>query len=442
MTRYITLLTVVAAMALWAGPAHAQTTTLPTSTEPATQAAPAVDHLKGLLDDYVQGEERTRFFASAGVDGELSKEEWDATAGKANSFVRSYDRWEAAIAHDQSNDGKLNWAEAEAYRLGIRKRLLELFDENKDGRLTGSERGAANAHLAGGLSAPVRGQRGAGPGGRGDQPRRQMPQRSARSRGGRVDQEQTAAREAEGARLRQQLAEQRRRYQESIANYDKDGDGRLNAEESRAMSEAYRAERQQRLLEQWDANKDGKLDDQENQAMREAQRRQAEDRRRQWLVQRHDRDGDGQLSQQEQAAMAAEQQRWDQLARQWEQRRRQSIRRWDADGDGGLSETERQAMQRGIRAEMEQRRGQMDADGNGNVSPEEMRSYWNKLREKYDADRDGQLNEQERQKMMNEEGWSSLLGMQDAGRGRRGGAGGRRGGAGGRRGGPGGQGQN
>ena len=34
------------------------------------------------------------------------------------------------------------------------------------------------------------------------------------------------------------------------------------------------------------------------------------------------------------------------------------------------------------------------------ASPDEMRGYWNQLRDKYDADGDGKLNDQERKKLL------------------------------------------
>ena len=126
----------------------------PATTAPAARTATSIDHVKNLIDLYFQGYERNRFFAVAGVDGELSKQEFADAAGKPRSFVRSYDRWTSAVAFDRKRDGRLNWVEAEQYRLAIRKEVLALFDRNKDGRLTGPERQAANAYLAAGMGRP------------------------------------------------------------------------------------------------------------------------------------------------------------------------------------------------------------------------------------------------------------------------------------------------
>ncbi len=107
-----------------------------------------VDYVQDLIDRYFQGRERVRFYAAAGVDGELTKEEFTAAAGEANSFVRSYDRWPAVMVFDRDRDGRLDWVEAEQYRLALRTRVLVLFDRDRNGRLTGPERTAANAYLA------------------------------------------------------------------------------------------------------------------------------------------------------------------------------------------------------------------------------------------------------------------------------------------------------
>jgi len=45
----------------------------------------------------------------------------------------------------------------------------------------------------------------------------------------------------------------------------------------------------------------------------------------------------------------------------------------------------------------------MDADGDGQITREEMRGYWEKLRGRYDADGDGRLSDEERRRMFREE---------------------------------------
>ena len=441
MTRHCLLsVLAVGALACLPAAAPAQPTTAPAAAKP-----PAVDHVKDLFDLYSQGEERSRFFGAAGVEGELTQEEFTAAAGKPKSLVRAYDRWDAAIVCDKDSNGKLNWPEAEQYRQSVRQQVLSLFDKNKDGKLIGEERDAANRYLASGMRAPRTGPGRTGRGrgqparrgqaGRGGDWQQQLQQLQAehdadgdgqlsgeerrgmyqalrrrwqtrrfdRDNDGKLNEEETAAMEAEQTKAEQRRSEQRKRYQETIAQHDKDGDGKLSSDERRAMYEAYRAEQQKKVLQQWDANGNGKIDPEEREAQAEHFRKQAEEQRRQWMVRRHDKDGDGELNEQEQAAMSAEEERLRQRRERWTQQRRQWTSRWDADGDGQLSEEERKGMYAELRKAAEERRKEMDADGDGRVSGQEGRAYWEKLRDKYDADGDGQLSQDERTKMMQEE---------------------------------------
>lgn len=85
---------------------------------------------------------------------------------------------------------------------------------------------------------------------------------------------------------------------EMLKQFDKDGDGKLSAEERTAMMEAGKARReamQKEMLAKYDANKDGKLDDTELAAARAGQ--QAEN------LKKYDTDGDGKLSEEERARM-------------------------------------------------------------------------------------------------------------------------------------------
>jgi len=363
------------------------TTAALAGTEKARPAAgdatpPTMDFVKDLFDDYAQGAERDRFFQAAGIDGEIDPKEFAAVKGKDDAFARSYDRWDMAIAHDLDKSGKLNWPEAEKYRLAVKAMVLTRYDKDKSGKLNGAERDEANKMLARGLRRPR---------GRGWSRRRWD-----RNRDGKVDDEEKKAMEAEGTKWRQRMAEWTQKW-------DADEDGKLSAEERQAAAKAMRADFEKRMLEKWDANKDGALDDEEKTTMRESYRKQMAERMDKWLVRRHDRDGDGELNETEQAAADAEKQRWAKMREEWKKRAEEVRNKLDTDGDGELSTEEREAAIEKARAEWDKRRKEMDTDGDGQISREERRAYFQKIQEKYDEDGDGKLSPEERRQMIETE---------------------------------------
>lgn len=78
---------------------------------------------------------------------------------------------------------------------------------------------------------------------------------------------------------------------ELLEKFDKDGDGKLSAEERKAAMEARQAE----MLAKFDKDGDGKLNEEERKAAMEA--RKAE------MMKKFDKDGDGELSKEERAEM-------------------------------------------------------------------------------------------------------------------------------------------
>lgn len=103
-----------------------------------------------------------------------------------------------------------------------------------------------------------------------------------------------------------------------IAEFDKDGDGKLNDEERAAAKEAMKKRRAERL-KKYDKDGDGKLNDEEKAAMREDLKKNAPKTRRpkrskaeiesqqrafaEGMVKNYDKDGDGKLSVEELIAM-------------------------------------------------------------------------------------------------------------------------------------------
>jgi len=95
---------------------------------------------------------------------------------------------------------------------------------------------------------------------------------------------------------------------DAIKEFDKDGDGKLNEEERKAMMAARMAMgenlRKQRE-KQFDKDGDGQLNDEERKAMMEANRARMEEFRKA-REKKFDKDGDGKLNDEERKAMREE----------------------------------------------------------------------------------------------------------------------------------------
>ncbi|MFP4355737.1 MAG: EF-hand domain-containing protein [Phycisphaerae bacterium] len=319
---------------------------------------------------YDQAGEKNRFLDAAGVDNEVSAEEFAASAKTGGGFARSYDRWDTLKRFDRNGNGQISWLEADAYRQKLSEQAVKTFDADGDNKLSEAEQAKLKALLAAGR---LPGELGAS-----------ADRRPGRGRRGRqVD-------------------------PETLKKYDTDGDGQLSREERRKAWQDRRAEMQKQRLEQWDTDKDGQLSEQEQAAERDARRKAWQERIDQALVRRFDKDGDGQLNQEEQAARDQAVKEFQERREQWrqraEQRRQEMIKKYDADGDGELSETERNKIREDFRqrarAIREQYEKQADTDGDGQVSREERRAWFRKQTEKYDTNGDGRLDREEMRKMM------------------------------------------
>ena len=403
-------------------------------TNPPAPAKSVPDLCRGVVDPYDKTAERSRFFKAAGVDNELSATEAEVNRKAEKPFVRTYDRWAVMATFDRDGNKTMDWYEADAYRKALRRRVLVAFDENKDSRLAGKEREAANRALAAGrvpagterstLWVPDRnapgGQGGAGrsggtvivgPEGSNVTIRRIEPGQSGQGGQG---------------NWRERYQKQQEEYRKQLLEkYDANGNGEIDEDERDKMRDDYRKraeeQRKQWELQRYDANKDGELDEQElakQAADREERekrmaeyRAQAEERRKKWIAE-WDADGDGELNEKERDAMR------ETYRRRADEARQEYLKKWDADGNGELSDEERQASRDDIRRRYEERRKAMDADGDGQVSSEESRAYREALEKKYDADGDGELSGEERAKMYKEEyGTSGGRMWQGGGRG-------------------------
>ena len=319
-------------------------------------AKPAPKLCLGAVDPFDRATQKTGFFAIAGKDGELTGEEFrDASEKEASTkaFLRSFDTFAALLRFDKDKNSKIDWVEAQAYRLDLRKRVMAAFDANKDSRLKGPEREAANRALAGGRFA-----RGGG----------------RTSGGGRAG---------------------------FMEKYDTDGDGKLSEEERNAMREAFR----KRSIEKYDKDGDGKLSEEERRAMRKDRGGVWAAATERWRLQHFDLDGDGKLSEAEEAEQKEFQGQFRAMGKALD------VRFNDLDGDGEVSIEERRKIGEEWRKSALQMMAlaatYMDRDGDGEVSAEEREGFGKRVQtgmikwmedfgKEFDADTNGRLDKAER----------------------------------------------
>ncbi len=372
------------------------------TSQPTSRPAPPPDLCKDAIDPWSKGRERARFFKAAGVNGELDANEYKVDANRPNGFVRKFDRWTKMLRHDENENKMIGWSEAEKYRLEIRKQVLGMFDESKDGKLTGAERDRANRFLNSGRFGRRGGWRGRR--GRGELPKRMKEYDTDGD--GKLSPAERAAMWKKRRAAREQLREQ------AGDEYDTDGDGEISDEEMQAARDEWRELRRQSRLERYDTDGDGELDSEERQAMYEEMRvrfqrwrQDADD----WRLQLFDSDNDGEIGEEERKTF-----------RNFRDEAMGTVkdlftRAVDADGDGNVSDEERAASRQkqvrvGFRI-MLRARQKMDLDSDGEVSHDEQMDYWNgrlqqsqkwveDFTDEYDTDADGRFDDEERQAML------------------------------------------
>jgi len=332
---------------------------------------PIPDICRGVIDPYDISGEKALFYASAGVDNELTSDEFNTARGKEKTFARKFDSWRILITFDKDKNGKIDWNEAGAYRQETRLKVMGSFDKNKDGKLSGDERAAANKALAvGRLSL---GSVSAAREARMAQWRAEMLKRYDVDRDGKLNKaeeakrreayERAARERAERYRRERELharasepdgngkqetresaardadrADRERRKKEFIKKYDTNGDGHINGDEWQEAGPAMREAIRKYHTDKFDKNKDGELDESEKAAMRKDHERRREEGRRRYELGRFDRNKDGKLDKGETAAR-------DKWRKQHETERAKRIaeyvRKYDKNGDGKVDEKER-----------------------------------------------------------------------------------------------------
>jgi Ca2+-binding EF-hand superfamily protein len=266
---------------------------------------------------------------------------------------------------DRNGNGRLGWIEAEAWRMALRKRLLQAHDADENGRLEGPERVKALAALGPAPPAAKDPQAGA-PG-------------TSRSRGA------------------------------WIRPYDTDGDGTLSQAEADAAAARLKEVWQRQMLERFDTDGDGQLSQAERKARREYWRNRDRGQRKQWMLRYFDDDGDGEISQAERENLKALGQSWKQFGQEMKQLA------MDTDGDGTVGKIEQAAVAAAWMAEgsrfLLKTQHWSDADGDGQVSWAEREAFQGRVREAmvqwfdkfaagYDRDGDGRFTQAQRREVV------------------------------------------
>ena len=332
-------------------------------------AKPIPDICRGVIDPYDISGEKALFYAAAGVDNELTSDEFNAARGKDKTFARKFDSWATLITFDKDKNGKIDWNEAGAYRQETRRKVMGSFDKNKDGKLTGDERTAANKALAAGrlsLSSVSAAREARMAQWRAEMlkkydidndgklneaeeaKRRQASEHAARERMERFRQERELRdhdadkdgklNETEATARDKERADREKRMKEFVAKFDKNGDGKLTGDEREEAAPAFREAMRKRMIAQYDKNGDGELDKGE-----EAARQQAWDKRRQegrsrYELERFDKNKDGKLDEGE----SGERDKWRKKHdAEHEAERAKYVKRYDKNGDGKVDDKER-----------------------------------------------------------------------------------------------------
>jgi Ca2+-binding EF-hand superfamily protein len=383
------------------------------------KTAPVKDICKDCVDPYVPTAERARFFKVAGKDNEIDADEFQTDKTATGGFVRKFDTWAGMLAFDKNSNKTFDWFEADAYRNDIRRRVLKAYDSDKNKKLTGKERQAANQALAAG-KIPGATRRTGGQGsaiwGGGQITDAMRLRMFDKNHDGVLDADEKAAADkwqADSEKRRAEYAKQAERWRKLNDELRKkhDADGKLDADERKGYYEEYR---KRAAIVQWDKDGDGTLSDAERKDMetKQAERKKhAEEFRRKWTLQRWDKDKDGKLSQQELTAKKDQEDQWKERAEQSRKEQAELYKKHDTDGDGKHNADERKAYYKAMQDKWRIRR--WDKDKDGTLSQQELKAkkdqedQWKEqaeqsrkeqaeLRKKHDTDGDGKLDADER----------------------------------------------
>ena len=377
------------------------------ASEPTTTSQPTsrpADMLTGPIDPYIPGQEQVLFVQASGPDNQLTADEFTADQPRAKAFARKFDKWPALRGQNRDGNGTVDWFEADAYRKAFREAVIAAFDRNKDRRLLGPERDAANEALAAGKFPTSQPAEEPGPG----RQRRGNRRGGGEPQAGQAPAADAPAGQAEGATSQ---PGQPQGNQRMMQRFDTDGDGQLSDEERQAMQQRRRGQgerweqgRQEWNLRLFDEDGDGQLVEGEQQQAGEFNGR-VEELMRKFRERSMDIDGDGQISEEERDATR---QQWRRAGLQMMAR---SVRHMDSDGDGQVSIEEREAFGERMRVGMTRWIGDFtasyDANGDGRYDAAERESILGGINEQlerrhqaHDTDGDGRLSAEETMNLM------------------------------------------
>lgn len=359
--------------------------------KPAEQSAgheDVPDVMRGPIDPYIIGMERSRFLHSAGVDNELEQIEFSPEL----AFAKPFDTWAVMKRFDKNNDDRIDWQEFNAYRIALRTAVIRKYDENGNKKLEGEEREKANRDLAQGKLPPLFAERGAAPRG---EVQIQMGMGSG--------QQQNGFNMMFGGQSMQpgQLPP------EVLQWLDKDGDGVVSQAERIEAYKFVRGEGWNALLGEYDKDGDGKLSDAEKAAVIPPVKIiMTFDR---LMMRDFDWDQDGELSDGEWGEIDEYLMKWMEVNQQ------RTMKFLDMDGDGQVSEVEQKAAQAKFQAMafqlLPKAMSWADADGDGMATQEEWMGLVDRANtafneqaeiytQRFDTDGDGRLNKEERLALM------------------------------------------
>jgi Ca2+-binding EF-hand superfamily protein len=293
----------------------------------------ARDLLHSAIDPLHDGDERRRFLRAAGVDSEMNEQEFDIDQARAGGFARTFDRWSTLLRFDRNQGGTIDWLEVSKYREAIRTLVLQRFDSDGNGRLTGKERLDAIAFVT---SHPLTVERNDPA----DDYRRyvevlRMGNSLQRNEAHLRLMQQALARATEMGLSRNQIdqieeavqtaSQNLEALQQQLDENDLDGDGEISPEERRRARQARHDAALAEHLTRYDANTNGRID------------------REEYEEYRRDRD-------------------------------RALIRDFDCNGNGVLNDSEREEWEKSESFRFWNRFDEADVDRNGILDPDEQRT--------------------------------------------------------------------